>query len=238
MDVSKDGPANSWCTSSSDVGSATETRRARRLYAVGEDEEGMGALTSVSTEGTGFSRQLHSGKGIQVPSSLLSGNRALVSMSAEWYLGGDSFHLSDMLLPGVSLHGHNNTWFRSDGLGTFYTISDTDGQVRYNEGTMCAPPDGGYQYVHYSEDENMGCVLGLPPGVYKFRVTGAEDPNKESVGWTFCGATGEAQQELLFEITDDCECEPLELRGQCDLGESCKNAITRPITHDLLRKSL
>eukprot|EP00607_Mallomonas_marina_P002829 CAMPEP_0182428950 /NCGR_PEP_ID=MMETSP1167-20130531/24900_1 /TAXON_ID=2988 /ORGANISM="Mallomonas Sp, Strain CCMP3275" /LENGTH=870 /DNA_ID=CAMNT_0024612197 /DNA_START=370 /DNA_END=2985 /DNA_ORIENTATION=+ len=124
--------------------------------------------------------------------------------------------LSDVLLPRVNLKGHEDIWFRSDGLGTFYTISDTSGQERYRYGTMCGNVSRPGYNAKYEEDENIGCVLGFAPGTYTFRVTGAEDPHKEEVEWTFCQVHGDAQDELVFKITSGCECEPVYIRAQCE----------------------
>ena len=127
--------------------------------------------------------------------------------------------ISSILLPGDALTGYQHTWFRPDGLGTFYTISDVNGYFRYKYGTVCpnttidAFTESDQQYT----EDNVGCVLGLSEGMYMFRVTGAEDPYKAFVSWEFCDEEGSAQEELIFEIEEDGECKPHSLRNVSDV---------------------
>jgi hypothetical protein len=123
--------------------------------------------------------------------------------------------VSTVLYPGLSLTGYDYTWFRSDGLGTFYTISDENGYFRYKYGTVCSKNDT-VDIHHVTQEygeENIGCVLGLSEGTYMFRVTGAEDPHHQSVQWEFCNTHGDAQNELIFSIGEGGECTSNGLRN-------------------------
>lgn len=112
-----------------------------------------------------------------------------------------------------ALRGFNDTWFRSDGLGTYFEISDIDGNALFEQGTLC-PHSQTYAriYEDKGDEEDIDCDLTLVDGLYIFRVTGALDPHKRYVEWDFCDVSGEAQNELYFRVQDG-DCEPLVLRN-------------------------
>jgi len=105
------------------------------------------------------------------------------------------------LIKEMALHGHDNTWFRENGHGTTYEITDLVGSKVFFAGQLCSGEEGG-----------SSCAIVLPAGQYLWRVNGALDPHKDSIAWTFCDSQGGVQTELLFEINDDGNCIPGLLR--------------------------
>jgi hypothetical protein len=95
--------------------------------------------------------------------------------------------------------GTGGTWFYSNGLGTNYQITDTDGLIVYYMGTIC-------QDAALNKNSGGKCNINLTPGCYIFRVDGAFDPDIEQISWNFCGTKGGAQTQLNFCIDDNMQC--------------------------------
>ena len=89
-----------------------------------------------------------------------------------------------------------NGWFEADGKGTSFYISDPDGKQLKSAGTLC-PDMFSYQ-----------CWQPLLDGTYILRLGGGLDVNSGDHTWSFCGKTGGAQTQLLFQIADGT-CTPL-----------------------------
>jgi len=109
------------------------------------------------------------------------------------------------LIKEMALHGHDNTWFRENGHGTTYEITDLVGSKVFFAGQLCSGEEGG-----------SSCAIVLPAGQYLWRVNGALDPHKDSIAWTFCDSQGGVQTELLFEINEDGNCIPGQLSFALD----------------------
>jgi len=106
----------------------------------------------------------------------------------------------DYMASSVGLYGTDNTWWRSDGLGTFFELSDVYNENIYYSGTLCPESDSG-----------DACGMALGEGFYVFHVYGAEDPNKDSIAWNFCGTHGGAETDLLVYISSDGDCSPMSM---------------------------
>ena len=89
-----------------------------------------------------------------------------------------------------------NGWFRADGKGTSYYISDTEGRDLVSSGTLCGDRFG------------YRCWQPLWDGTYVLRVGGALDADADNHIWSFCGKTGGAQVQLVFQISDGT-CTPI-----------------------------
>eukprot|EP00607_Mallomonas_marina_P010742 CAMPEP_0182421794 /NCGR_PEP_ID=MMETSP1167-20130531/7292_1 /TAXON_ID=2988 /ORGANISM="Mallomonas Sp, Strain CCMP3275" /LENGTH=976 /DNA_ID=CAMNT_0024599279 /DNA_START=206 /DNA_END=3136 /DNA_ORIENTATION=- len=98
----------------------------------------------------------------------------------------------------VRLYADDSSWFDVDGLTVMYTVSDVNGTMRFDWGTLC--PGGILANGGARSDEN--CVAQLEDGPYIMRVTGAMVPNSENIRWEFCGSSGGAMTEVLFMMTN------------------------------------
>jgi len=96
-----------------------------------------------------------------------------------------------------SLHGHENTWFRSEGFGTTYEITDIGGAKVYYAGQLCSGDTGG-----------TACSINLSEGEYVWRVNGALDPYRDEIAWTFCDSQGGARTKLYFSVDEEGHCIP------------------------------
>eukprot|EP00607_Mallomonas_marina_P010814 CAMPEP_0182419398 /NCGR_PEP_ID=MMETSP1167-20130531/3866_1 /TAXON_ID=2988 /ORGANISM="Mallomonas Sp, Strain CCMP3275" /LENGTH=557 /DNA_ID=CAMNT_0024594309 /DNA_START=39 /DNA_END=1712 /DNA_ORIENTATION=- len=101
------------------------------------------------------------------------------------------------LIKEMALYGHQDTWFRDDGFGTTYEITDLLGSTVFFAGQLCSGDKGG-----------SACAVNLPAGDYVWRVNGALDPYRDEIAWTFCDTQGGARTELVFEIDSDGHCLP------------------------------
>jgi hypothetical protein len=112
--------------------------------------------------------------------------------------------------------GTGGIWFYSNGLGTSYQITDTDGLNVLYMGTICQDAN---------TDKNSGgkCNINLNPGCYIFRVDGAFDPDIDQISWSFCGAKGGAQTQLHFCVDDNLQCKATSLQTAEDL---CSDMVT------------
>jgi hypothetical protein len=107
-------------------------------------------------------------------------------------------------------------WFYSNGLGTYYQITDIDGLNVFYMGTICQDSDS---------NKNSGgkCDINLNPGCYIFRVDGAFDPDIEQISWDFCGARGGAQTQLNFCVDDNLQCKATSVETAEEL---CADTVT------------
>lgn len=79
-------------------------------------------------------------------------------------------------------------WFRSDGSGTYYYISDVHGERLFTFGSLC-------------EDViSKECPQALEDGHYLLRVGGGTDAGAGDHMWKFCGRTGGTQMQLEFIV--------------------------------------
>eukprot|EP00607_Mallomonas_marina_P000435 CAMPEP_0182437180 /NCGR_PEP_ID=MMETSP1167-20130531/84864_1 /TAXON_ID=2988 /ORGANISM="Mallomonas Sp, Strain CCMP3275" /LENGTH=322 /DNA_ID=CAMNT_0024629995 /DNA_START=590 /DNA_END=1558 /DNA_ORIENTATION=- len=123
-----------------------------------------------------------------------------------------------------SLHGHENTWFRSEGFGTTYEITDIGGAKVYYAGQLCSGDTGGTACsINLSEGEYVwrvngaldpydtggtACSINLSEGEYVWRVNGALDPYRDEIAWTFCDSQGGARTKLYFSVDEEGHCIP------------------------------
>ena len=109
------------------------------------------------------------------------------------------------LMSEMKLYGHDDNWFRSDGLGTTYEITDISGSKIFYAGQLCGKDQGGSE-----------CDIDLPEGSYIWRVNGALDPNRDEIAWFFCDSQGGARTELLFDVDNNNHCIPVHKRFSND----------------------
>ena len=127
----------------------------------------------------------------------------------------DSFDVNDYTLYGRDKNFGDiaTSWFTTDRDGSEAHISDLDGNYLYYTATLC---NSDHTSVHEPCD-----LSSLPRGrKYMWRVTGALNPDKDYVAYSFCGVKASYSTELIFEITCDGDCVPLRLRN---LGDVCEN---------------
>jgi hypothetical protein len=130
--------------------------------------------------------------------------------------------LSEMSYESVSssssqlLIGTEGIWFYSNGLGTYYQITDTHGLKVHYMGTIC-------QDVQSNKNSGGKCDINLNPGCYIFRVGGAFDPDIEQVSWNFCGTKGGAQTQLNFCVDDNLKCKATSAQTA---EEICADTVT------------
>eukprot|EP00607_Mallomonas_marina_P008941 CAMPEP_0182422564 /NCGR_PEP_ID=MMETSP1167-20130531/8293_1 /TAXON_ID=2988 /ORGANISM="Mallomonas Sp, Strain CCMP3275" /LENGTH=547 /DNA_ID=CAMNT_0024600733 /DNA_START=304 /DNA_END=1947 /DNA_ORIENTATION=+ len=95
-----------------------------------------------------------------------------------------------------TLYGQNEMWSSLDGYGTSFAVYSSHENELYFTGRLCGA--------------STGCPIStLPPNTYVWRVSGAFDPDKDDLGWEFCGVHGGVMTEVFFEINSDGDCNPL-----------------------------
>ena len=104
-------------------------------------------------------------------------------------------------------------WFYSNGLGTYYTITDSSGLKTLYLGTMCSDEKG-------NRNTNGMCDIELDPGCYVFRVDGAFNPDVDEITWEFCGAQGGAKTQLNFCVDNNIQCKAKNIKTA---EEICSN---------------
>ena len=109
------------------------------------------------------------------------------------------------LMSEMKLFGHEDNWFRSDGLGTTYEITDISGSKIFYAGQLCGKDQGG-----------SDCDIDLPEGSYIWRVNGALDPHRDQIAWYFCDSQGGSRTELLFDVDSNNHCIPVHKRFSND----------------------
>ena len=123
--------------------------------------------------------------------------------------------------------GGGGIWFYSNGLGTYYQITDTHGLDVLYYGTIC-------QNTLANKKSGGKCDINLAPGCYIFRVDGAFDPDIEQISWDFCGSKGGAQTQLNFCVDDNLQCKPTRV----DTAEQmCTDMITESPSTTVLTMS-
>jgi len=122
----------------------------------------------------------------------LTGNATTMLSEIELYY--------DSVMPSIGMYGAENSWWRSDGAGTFFEISDVYNQDVFYSGTLCPGSESG-----------DACGMELQEGFYVYHVYGAEDPNKDSIAWNFCSTHGGAESDLLIYVSSSGECSPMSI---------------------------
>jgi len=115
----------------------------------------------------------------------------------------------------VKMYGTEGSWWRSDGMGTYFELSEVYNNDVLYSGTLC--PN--------SDSEGDSCGMQLSEGYYVFHVYGAEDPNKNSIAWNFCGIDGGAESDLLIYINSNGECSPMSLKVAPESVSSARNFV-------------
>eukprot|EP01041_Mallomonas_annulata_P009996 gene9996-20794_t len=114
-------------------------------------------------------------------------------------------HVPEDNVTEMALYGFENTWFRSDGFGTTYEITDLTGSKVYFAGQLCSGDTGG-----------LPCAISLEPGKYIWRVNGALDVHRDDIAWFFCDTQGGARSELFITIDESGKCIPGERKYSND----------------------
>jgi len=115
----------------------------------------------------------------------------------------------------VKMYGAEDSWWRSDGLGTYFELSEVYNNDVLYSGTLC--PN--------SDSEGDSCGMQLSEGYYVFHVYGAEDPNKNMIAWNFCGIEGGAESDLLLYINSNGDCSPMSLTVAPDSVSSGRSFV-------------
>jgi len=115
----------------------------------------------------------------------------------------------------VKMYGAEGSWWRSDGMGTYFELSEVYNNDVLYSGTLC--PN--------SDSEGDSCGMQLSEGYYVFHVYGTEDPNKNSVAWNFCGIDGGAESDLLIYINSNGDCSPMSLKVAPESVSNARNFV-------------
>ena len=127
-------------------------------------------------------------------------------------------------------------WFTSNYVGPTYSITDIDGDILYYQGTKCGT-NAQHSRREDEEEEEVEeggaadpCNIFLPPGIYKFRVTGALYSQKRGIQWKFCNSVGGTQTELLFRIVKSS--------NEQDSPSDVEKEVEDEVEDSIIKKSL
>jgi len=105
----------------------------------------------------------------------------------------------DLLLYASNNNG-TSSWWRADGHGASYEITDRSGDKVFYVGTLCP-----------GEPADSSCDISLRPGEYVFHVSGGSDPDKDELSWQFCASHGGVETDLKFRVGLRGECIPMKV---------------------------
>jgi len=103
----------------------------------------------------------------------------------------------DLLLYASNNNG-TSSWWRADGHGASYEITDRSGDKVFYVGTLCP-----------GEPADSSCDISLRPGEYVFHVSGGSNPDKDDLSWQFCASRGGVETHLKFHVGLRGECIPM-----------------------------